>query len=172
MADGTLREVVNRQFTLAEPTTTQDVIRVNFQSRGGATPEGYVAEIGQAEALHANGLAYGWADGRPSGGTNRNKNEDARLDSFCSLYPNLTWRIALPEGRYRVTVGVGDAEHPFVAKPFQIEDVTVGEDKQLQGGEFATYTEEVTVTDGVLELGCSDNGGTRVTHVEIERIGE
>ena len=121
-----------------EPPTSDDTIRVNFQSADAAVPAGYLRDFGQPYgtrtlANQGTGLSYGWLDQTtkapidlsvggtgPGNGRDRDLAADQRYDTLINLQSadqagtvngtsaRALWEIAVPNGDYEVTVAVGD----------------------------------------------------------------
>ncbi|MGB5952355.1 MAG: putative Ig domain-containing protein [Ornithinimicrobium sp.] len=119
-----------------EITVVDDVaLDVNFQSAEAPTPDGYLADSGQAYGDRGDGLSYGWVEqggsavlDMSSNGRDRDRGGiDQLLDTFIHMQygdigtvydgnPNCTsnqcdagaWEIELPNGLYEVTLAVGD----------------------------------------------------------------
>ncbi|MGB6003747.1 MAG: Ig-like domain-containing protein [Ornithinimicrobium sp.] len=117
-------------------TVIDDVaLDVNFQSVAAPTPDGYLADSGQAYGDRGDGLSYGWIEeggntplDMSSNGRDRDRGGiDQLLDTFIHMQygdigtvfdgnPNCTanqcdpgaWEIDLPNGLYEVTLAVGD----------------------------------------------------------------
>jgi len=112
--------------------------RINFQPSGAATPEGYIADTGQAfgqQSLQVDGqiYRYGWvaaasiADGTANGTTpmaiagqdpDALGNRGGDIDPLQATYAGFDkpgyeqsagWEIELDDGYYEVTIAIGDS---------------------------------------------------------------
>jgi len=158
---------------------------INFQPSGAPVPTGYTADTGAAYGSRGNGRTYGWvrqdnkaplnissyARDRNSGST------EQRIDTLIHMqYPNTAaaaWEYALPNGKYSVTVSVGD-QSPFdsthriraegieVVKPF----------KGSSSHKFELGTATVNVSDGKLTIDASGGTNTKINYLEFSKVSD
>ena len=130
------------------------VLKINFQPPDSATPEGYLADVGEAFGDRGNGFSYGWnlatEDTRER---NSAKAPDQRYDTLNHLQKqdtNAVWEIELPTGVYGVYLVAGDPNHTDQINTFDLEGRWLmdpdGEDS------FDEYEADVLVRDGRLTL--------------------
>ncbi len=121
-----------------DPPTSDDTIRVNFQSAGAAVPAGYLRDFGESYGTRTlpnqgTGYSFGWLDQTtkapidlsvggtgPGNGRDRDLASDQRYDTLINAQSadqagavngtsaRALWEIALPNGEYEVRVAVGD----------------------------------------------------------------
>lgn len=130
-----------------------DVLAVNFQDPKTAPPAGYLKDYGQPFGPRAGanqgGLTYGWVipgthtpvdlsvmGTTPGNGRNRKTPNDVRLatlihmqaadlpDWFNGTRRYGAWEIAIANGRYEVTVSVGDSQFFNSTHGIRIEGVS------------------------------------------------
>ena len=161
--------------------------KINFQAGGVATPEGYVADTGLAYSV-ARG--FGWVTEASAGSANatpldisqygRDRNitgYDQRLDTLLHLdHPAATtraaWEYALPNGRYSVTVSVGDNAFNNDGHRINVEGtalIPLFNPNQIQ--DFALGTATVTVNDGKLTLDSIGGDNTKINYLEFQPLG-
>ncbi|MDP5171839.1 MAG: Ig-like domain-containing protein, partial [Bacteroidia bacterium] len=158
----------------------------NFSDSLTAAPSGWERDYGLAYGLQSNGLTYGWVDPLTNApvdltalGRNRVPTPDADVwrETLLHLnrgasYPDGAWEIALPNGEYRITVQVGDAqtEGPNPAHHIVRAEGTVVIDLVRNVGEFGTRqgTKNVTVTDGKLTIDGVTGNNTKIQSLTIE----
>lgn len=169
-------------------------LRVNFQSPDAETPEGYLADFGQAygerhESNQAEDLTYGWVAEQSRDpldvvamGRDRNRpGVEQRLDTLVHMegwdaaarrIVPAVWELAVPEGRYAVTVSVGDATRNS-ANTVNVEGVTAID--SFRGTPEEDYQENrvvVPVTDGRLTVDSIGGENTKINYVEVVRLSD
>ena len=126
---------------------------VNFQPAGKPAPAGYVADSGQTYGARANGATYGWTT---AGVTvaDRWANSDYRKDSLAAMQygGNYTWEMAVPNGTYKVTIGMGDGNGWNQLQKVNAENVTVVNGTTTMSNRWLEGTATVVVADGKLTL--------------------
>lgn len=148
----------------------------------------YLRDWGQAYGARTaggqgSGLSYGWvAPGTTSArsliGNGRERGVAGltqRLDTLVHMQPLAasggaagSWEIALPDGQYTVTVGVGDPSYTDSTHALQVEGVAA-----ITGFEpsattrFATASRHVTLTDGRLTVSATGGTNTKLAYLEI-----
>ena len=146
---------------------TPGVIKINFQPTGAPVPSGYLADDGSVFRLHPAGLSYGWsADHRKE---TRARNDDPLDGTLLWIHNGQKWEIAVPNGKYRVTVCVGDVPYPS-KNTINVEGVSFSSGLALSKG-TKSITKPVSVDDGKLTI---DTAGaterlTKIISVEIAR---
>ncbi|MBD1911315.1 MULTISPECIES: Ig-like domain-containing protein [unclassified Leptolyngbya] len=152
-------------------------IRINFQPSTAPAPQGYRVDSGQKFTTTRR---YGWViQGTHTPLDMRNRIFDRntsgveqRLDSGIRMQPGGearpgAWEYALANGRYSVTVSVGDRALTSTHR-IQAEGVTLVpgfRPSTLENYKLATAT--VTVADGKLTLNAQGGIDTRLNFVEI-----
>ena len=150
--------------------------RVNLQPAGVATPAGYVADTGLVFGARGNGLSYGWNADNSAQTRDRNSTSspDERYDTITHLQkaenPNATWELAVPSGRYRVTLAAGDPLHFDSVFRLVAEGQLVLSGTPSTGTRFFTSSADVTVTDGRLTLGSGTGASNnKVNFIDVEQ---
>ena len=152
---------------------TQGFAKINFQ-RYACDIGGYMPDYGKAFGDRNNGFVYGWS-------TDNTKTALQKMGSLtgshCRFMKNQTWSIAVTNGEYEITVGIGDSSIPNVSKGYaskntiNVEAVSFCEGLDLFGGATREITKTVTVYDGVLTIdsGESEDKQTKITHLVISK---
>lgn len=159
-------------------------VRVNFQPLGAPVPGGYVADGG---APYGTGGAFGWVREDSLSGAHvpldlrantRDRNRsgvDQRLDTLIhAQYSGASgvsvpgaWEYALPNGRYCVTVSVGDnpydSDHTVNLEGQRVIDRF----RSSSAREYTQASALVDVTDGRLTLDARGGRNTKFNYVEI-----
>jgi hypothetical protein len=165
-------------------TTTPFDIEVNFQAQTTATPAGYQGDDGEA---YDAARGYGWVDastGAPlslvGNGRERNVNADKRLDTFVSMQlpknsPGVqtpgSWKAAVPNGSYRVTVAVGDPTYLDSYDLLHVNGITAIDFHPTTTTALSqTNTITVAVTDGTLLIDASGGTNTKIDYVRIQTV--
>ncbi|TVR16398.1 MAG: hypothetical protein EA401_01420 [Planctomycetota bacterium] len=155
----------------------EETIRVNFQAASAPTPAGWHADTGAAFGERSGGLSYGWNSDISSTARQRNssRSPDVQHDTLVhlqqSVQPNAVWEIAVPVGRYRVTVLAGDPSHTDSDYRLAVEGVLVVDHKPSSNARWAEGTAEVTVVDGLLTIGSAAGGqNNKINSVVIEPL--
>jgi hypothetical protein len=165
---------------------TTGPMHVSFRPTGMSAPTGYSADSGAA----FNGTS-GWQTlaGAPLDLTGNTRSRvstlapDARYNTFLQLQESalstsgvLTpgrWATSLPNGRYDVTVGVGDATHTDsvheITAQYGTPDATTIVDHFVPTATslFATKTARVMVHNGQLVLDPTGGSNTKLDFVDI-----
>ncbi len=157
-------------FTIAAPTPESDgvpdreilkqaVARYNFCGTGTPTVERFKADIGLPyDAMRG----HGW--GRDIAAHHRRRGKGVRIaDTFLFTRSRDQWRCRLPNGRYRVTICVGDAAHEQRGQNVTVEDLPVLRGHHTLAGRFTERTIDVTVDDGFLDVEIGRPGSSTNT---------
>jgi hypothetical protein len=144
---------------------------INFQPSGSAVPAGYVADTGATYANRGNGLTYGWS----SANTNLSDRDsplspDQRYDTLNRVQSStLTWSLAVPNGRYVVTLVSGDPTKYDGYYSTSIEGATIISGQPTSTNRWLSGTVTVDVTDGLLTMrnaaGASNN---KVNFIDVQ----
>lgn len=167
-------------------------VKVNFQSAQAPTPAGYLADFGQAFGARtgpAQGtkLTYGWVrEGTHdpvnviSMGRDRNRaGIDQRRDTFVHMEgwdPALqkiqpaAWEMVVPDGRYAVTVSVGDSTRNSV-NTVNVEGVrAIVAFRGTKTEDYQENTVQADVRDGRLTIDSIGGNNTKINYVEAVRL--
>lgn len=187
--------------------STTVAAKVNFQSAAAPVPSGYLRDFGQAfgarsSADQGSGLTFGWVTetgrqpldlsvgGTANAGNGRDRNleSDQRLDTFLHMQaedvPNFNgtaingaWEIAVPDGRYAVTVAVGDGaantdpeSHTINVEGTRAIAGFVPSGAAGSAGHHTTATVTVSVADGRLTLDAIGGTNTKIDYVEVASV--
>lgn len=173
-------------------------LRVNFQDSPTVPPSGYVRDFGEPFGARVRddqgcGLNYGWVTPGTTTpldlrGNGRNRNEDGaglsdlrqatfmhmQADDiavpFLGVKAEGAWEVALPNGTYRVTVGVGD-----VREVNSVHQVNVENQPAFFGSGFvpnaSTKFQEasrmVTLADTRLTVTATGGTNTKINYIDI-----
>ncbi|HEY0009244.1 MAG TPA: fibronectin type III domain-containing protein, partial [Tepidisphaeraceae bacterium] len=158
-----------RKMFAAAPTQ----IAINFGPFGSEAHGGYLTDSGEAYGTQQFGIDYGWNTAiAQSNAFERSASKPQKLETGINTASGNGWKIAIPNGTYRVKLVAGDANVTSGTYSYKVGDSTT-QPMTLSGtagagdARWITATGEVTVTDGFLTI--SDNNGTRhgLAYVEI-----
>ena len=158
---------VSSPVTLTVATTF--ATRINFQSAGVSPAIGYFVDAGDTYGPRDFGLTYGWNVSHQLNTRHRKaSNIDLRLATLCQMQTGATWEIAVPNGSYSVTVGIGDSDYPSTYT-INVEGVSFWAAQPLVSGQFVKRTRMVKVGDGKLSLDQGSAGfeATRINYISI-----
>lgn len=174
----------------AEAVAKAETIKINFGPSNTELPEGVKNDAGEQFGAKRG---YGWvrpnAEGVPDGGEGwRHTRKDGPAEKpmrnthvSAGWKDNReTWRLVLPNGRYRVTICCGDANTAQGPQHILLEGTRVIDNKETQSGEFIEKTVTVNVSDGDLAMvvgggGRELNDGTSDTTLNfiiVEPLGQ
>lgn len=129
-------------------------------------------ETGDHGQLFTAARGYGWRRDLKANHRKRNALEGAR-DSFVFTRERDVWECKVENGRYRVTLCVGDSGHEQSGQRAAVEGVAVFQETFTVPGQFAEKTVEAAVADGrlTLEIGSGKSGSnTCLNWVLLERV--
>lgn len=146
-------------------------LRINFQPTDAVVPSGYLPDSGKG-FNYQNGFNYGWNQEHISMIRKRNSNSDLRLDTVCHFLNGGEWSIAVPNGIYEVTVGIGDSFENTVT--LNVEGINYWNQLQLEPGKYLNVKKQVKVEDNRLTLSSINaanmDARTRLDYLEINVI--
>lgn len=155
--------------------------RVDFGDIGSTPATGYTMDYGQAYGVK-NGGEYGWVAAGGSTPVNlvgygrqraSTSNSDARLTNFMHMQlPGGTaasWQMKVPNGTYRVTVAVGEANNIYDSKHAVSVDgqSLIAAYTPTYATKFKQNTIDVTVSDGMLTISADGGTNTKIDWLEI-----
>ncbi|MPV36319.1 toll/interleukin-1 receptor domain-containing protein [Georgenia subflava] len=182
--------------TTADPTdeVTPELLRlrVNFQNAAAQTPEGYLADFGEPFGPRTGpdqgeGQVYGWVhegthDPLDLVAMGRDRDtpgqEDQRLDTLMHMegadpqtgeLARGAWEIEVPDGRYVVTVVVGDAA-PTSIHTINVEGVPVIRGFDGLSENYEESSAQVEVTDGVLTVDSVGGTNTKINYLHVVEV--
>ena len=135
--------------------------------------QGSPVETGFAQVTHATTFTaergFGWNYGT-IGSRDRGVGDALRRD-LCFTRTG-TFAVTIPNGRYHVTLTMGDASAGHGQMAVFLENVKVA-DVSTAGNEFRTLTFDTSVSDGELTVWLNDEGGSDlnvvINELQIER---
>jgi archaellum component FlaF (FlaF/FlaG flagellin family) len=115
-------------------------------------------------------IHYGWSVSEIANTIARHVNSDKLLDTSVAVNAGAKWELLLPNGTYKVTVGIGDAGAAST-NTVTLEGTTIASKVALAANHFTTRTATITVTDGKLTLGvgAAANLATRLTFLTVAK---
>jgi glucose/arabinose dehydrogenase len=119
-------------------------------------------------AARGNGYSYGWTSDHTDQGRERSLDADQRFDTLIHFEAGQSWNFALANGRYEVTVAVGDPANNDGLHTINVEGVNLfNAVPDLVTPQVRTTV--VTVADGQLTLdqGAAAEKATRINYVHI-----
>jgi len=146
-------------------------IAVNFQPDTTEIPAGFVSDSG--ENFDA-GRGYGWTVPPASLGTrerNDSRSPDKTYDTFIHVVPTAIWEYAIPNGKYHVTVTVGDPTCPDSTNYVQVEGISLIESETLNAAKlWVTRDATVNVADNRLTLTFKGSNTAKICWVKISSM--
>lgn len=173
---------------LTDPVTdldTTDEVNIDFQTKGSQTAEGYLPDNGDEYGERGNGFTYGWTPGIVGAARDYSLIEpDLKLATLNQFGQGIIWEIAVPNGKYEVTVSIGDVRYPDQIKGKLLllaEETVIFENKQVDGkwehvkpvGQiYVSKTVEAEVTDGKLTLDPKDTAteNIKINYIKIKSL--
>ncbi|GBG05813.1 putative pectate lyase [Paenibacillus agaridevorans] len=177
-------EIVPLTDPVTNPDTT-DEINIDFQTKGSQTAEGYLPDNGDVYGERGNGFTYGWTPGIVGAARDYSLIEpDLKLATLNQFGQGIIWEIAVPNGKYEVTVSIGDIRYPDQIKGKLLllaEETVIFENKQIDGkwehvkpvGQtYVSKTVEADVTDGKLTLDPKDTAteNIKINYINIKSL--
>ncbi|MEP2059935.1 MAG: PKD domain-containing protein, partial [Maribacter litoralis] len=180
-------------------------VRINFSLPEDIPPTGYLVDSGLGFADRGNSYSYGWLTTNGLSALDLSDNARNRDVAGVDILQNtlihmqygdvgngtgtngvLTegiWEIAVPNGSYTVTVGVGDpnvdggGSSDVPNHTINVEGVNIINQYEPTGAEgsttrFTSGTATVTVTDGRLTIDAESGHNTKINSLTISKDGE
>ncbi len=141
-------------------------VAVNFSDDQAAAPTGYLHDVGLPFEDQGDGFRFGW---------NQDTTADA-TDNYIAMQnpdnPDASWRVALPNGTYRVRVGVGDPGDDFDASyAVDVQGVLAVSGTPTPEDKFFAGTVAVSVTDGYLTVSNdSEAVNNKIDYIDIMQL--
>lgn len=163
----------------------EDTVKIDFQTKGSQTAEGYLPDSGDEYNDRGNGYTYGWSPGIVGAARDYSLIEpDLKLATLNQFGEGIIWEIAVPNGKYEVTVSIGDIRYPDQIKGKLVllaEETVIFENKQVDGSwehvkpngqTYISKTVEVDVNDGKLTLDPKDTvtENIKINYIEIKSL--
>jgi hypothetical protein len=126
---------------------------VNFATPNAAKVSGYVVDSGATYGAR-NGLTYGWNTNLATWARNRDASNspDQRFDTLIHMRPGTVWEMAVPNGKYDVTVVSGDPSYWDSIYSLNVEGKAALNLTPSAATRWTSRTIQVTVDDGKLTL--------------------
>jgi len=122
----------------------------------GAPVEGWLADEGHP---FDTARGYGWTRDISANHRRRGRVPEAVRDTFLFTRSHDVWELVVPNGRYGVTICVGDSGHEQVGQNAMIEGKTLFRELTTHSGRFGEQTSTVVVSDGRLTISIGRPGG-------------
>lgn len=156
---------------------------IDFGTASSAPAAGYQLDSGAPFGPKQNGYTFGWvtsgtqtpldvsANARQRSTTVTTDPRQLGLIQMQSTTP-AAWQLAVPNGTYKVTIGVGDAAAVYDSThTVEVENVVaVNGFKPTANNRFATGTVTVNVIDGRLTVAPTGGTNTKITYLEVDYV--
>jgi hypothetical protein len=163
-------------------TLVSSTFKVNFQTATTATPAGNTGDFGEA---YSDVRGYGWTTttGEPlnltGNGRQRNVSSDPLLDTFMQMQAKAgsgittqgSWKAAVANGTYTVTVGVGDPSYFDSRNVINVEGARVVDFTPTSATRSTVASADVTVGDGFLDVDSVGGTNTKIDYLHIAPKG-
>jgi hypothetical protein len=133
---------------------------------------GYASDIGRSYASRGGGLTYGWNVDNTPNAVDRNspKSPSEPHDAFVSM-GDRQWQIAVPNGRYRVFLAVGDASRYDTTYGVRVEGSIIAQHQPSASEPWIEQQTSLSVSDGVLTLRKAPGAGNnKLAFIHIQQI--
>jgi uncharacterized repeat protein (TIGR01451 family) len=150
---GTILSAVKAPKPKPTPNPAAKGIHINFEPAGGPAVKGYLEDTGLVYGPQGT-LTYGWSTDNTDNAVDRDAVKDARYDTFNVLgAPGAAnWQIALPDGRYRLSLHAGDPNNTTNSNEIDANGSLVLHGKAKKKHPFVSGSAVVSVNDGLLTL--------------------
>lgn len=143
-----------------------------FNFAGPDTPNlpRYTTDRGQPFDMNRG---FGWSRNLSDNHRRRGRSSDVSRDTFLFTRETDRWECAVENGRYRVTLCLGDSGHAQPGQLARIEDHLAADNISTAEGEHHIATKIVEVTDGrlTIDIGSGRPGfNTCLNWLSIERL--
>ena len=139
----------------------------NFTGKGSKQIDGFVNDNGH---VLDGDRGFGWRRDISASNRRRGQIEGEHRDTFLFTRSHDVWELAVPNGRYEVTVCVGDSGHEQAGQNVTVEGSETLRDIDTFTGEFAEKTATVEVVDGRLTVEIGLPGSSTNTCLNWLRI--
>jgi len=144
---------------LAEPAIWRGVRTrsFNFTTADSVPVGGFLTDVGLVRTAQR---MFGWGTDMSQDNRRRYLERESELDSFVFTRSKATWECAMPNGRYQVTICLGDSGHEQPGQSASIEGVVVADNISTEKGKYFQKTVTVEVKDEwlTLEIGSGTVG--------------
>ncbi|ADW16540.1 PKD domain containing protein [Desulfobulbus propionicus DSM 2032] len=156
--------MTQENVSLASPVQ----IAINFQPASAPVPTGFTMDSG---SNFDDAVGYGWVSPPAAEGT-RDRNSllspDQSFDTLIHVAPTAVWEHIVPNGKYLVTVTVGDPSAPDRTQGVQVEGAALITAERLSSlNPWITREIITTVTDNRLSLTFQTSDTAKLCWVKI-----
>jgi hypothetical protein len=136
---------------LAEPAVWRGVRTrsFNFTTADSVPVGGFLTDVGLPRTPQR---MFGWTEDLSQNTRRRYLERESELDSFVFTRSKATWECAVPNGRYQVTICLGDASTEQPGQSATIEGVVLADNVSTAKGKYFQKTVTVEVKDEWLTL--------------------
>ncbi len=146
----------------------QTVLRqINFTAPGAPAAAGFVADVGLP---FDETRGWGWMRDLSESHRRRHRLQGIWRDTFIFTRSHDRWEYTISNGRYRVTVCVGDAGYSQVGQNVTVEGKQVFRNHDTMAGRFSEKSVTVEVRDGRLTIEIGAPGSHTNTCLNWVRI--
>ncbi|MBM4012300.1 MAG: hypothetical protein FJ286_13130 [Planctomycetes bacterium] len=135
----------------------------------------YVIDAGETFRPQPDGCFYGWTVDMRDRIGGRGDAHDPLRNTFIHCKADAAWELEVADGRYEVTVCVGETFYGQERATIFVEGVEFCRDLRLNRKETRDLTQIVEVADGRLTLTSHEdsriNKATRLNHLRLRRVG-
>ncbi len=147
-------------------------VQINFQTPG-ASPAGYIADVGGIFGVRGNGLTFGWDADNTANARIRNNagSPDSRYDTLIKMQDGVDrkWEIALPNGVYEVHLVAGDPSFTDSVYKLNLESVLSLEGTPSGNTRWFERTMWIPVNDGRLTLSNAAGAiNNKIAYIDIK----
>jgi hypothetical protein len=164
------RDLAPHQDGIPDPRSrSSESKRFNFAPAGSAAIDGFVADVGRSFSAESG---HGWRESIVKNSRRRRALPEGHRDTFLFTRDSASWECAVENGRWTVTVCVGDAAYRQDGQRVSIEGVSAVDNVTTAAGSFLESTVMVEINDGrlTMDLGPQSPGqNTCVNWIEISK---
>ncbi len=146
-------------------------VKINFQAPRAKTPSGYMVDKGLPFGNRGKGYYYGWTRNVTTFSRERKLNKNVLIDTLIPFRYYLSswgWSIALPNGRYKVELSLGDVA--FRHTPHLLVDDKLLVDPTPNQFGCDKYTLDVEIKDHLLKLKSAPGKGAAINYIIITPV--
>jgi hypothetical protein len=188
-ASGYTNSVCNIMLTI---TSSALNVKINFQDSATVPPTGWLRDYGQTYSLRTSlyqgsGYSFGWRKKSDNTGldiTRNGRNRGAPSDILLATLMHMQadditstsvtpvegfWQVKTANGKYDVTVSVGDNSNIDSKHSINVEGVSaISGFVPTTSQKFKTATVTVSVTDGYLTVDATGGTNTKINWITIQ----
>lgn len=133
-------------IALAEPAVWRGISTraFNFTTADSVPVGGFITDVGLPRTPER---MYGWSEDQSKNVRRRFLQRESELDSFVFTRSHCTWECAVPNGRYDVTICLGDSGHDQPGQSAVIEGVVAADKIDTVKDKYYQKTVTVEVKD-------------------------